>query len=205
MKYAPPPPRRSCASRTTRSCAARAIRGASFPGSNVASRTFAPFLISAKRRGAVAGRPRRDAASTAFPARATLDRVGNTSKHISRRDARLTRIFTPCARRSVHSANAVVAKHERVAFASTGEKINCDICQVRAASTREKRAKARPHELCTLAVHLPPRDTPSGRRRRDATGIPRDKSNVKSRGTKRKKNKIRRSRSRLLSLPIRRR
>merc|ERR1719199_1636603 len=107
--------------------------------------------------------------------------------------------------KSVHSANAVVAKHERVAFASTGEKINCDICQVRAASTREKRAKARPHELCTLAVHFPPRDTPSGRRRRDATGIPRDKSNVKSRGTKRKKNKIRRSRSRLLSLPIRRR
>jgi hypothetical protein len=59
---------------------------------------------------------------------------------ISRRDVRLTRIFTPYIRRSIHSANAVVAKHERVGFASTGEKINCDICQVSAVSTREKRA-----------------------------------------------------------------
>merc|ERR1712100_937263 len=31
---------------------------------------------------------------------------------------------------SIHSANPVVRKHERVAFKSTSEKPNCDICQV---------------------------------------------------------------------------
>lgn len=39
------------------------------------------------------------------------------------------RLLSPT--RSIHTANPVVAKHERVAFKAASAKPNCDICQVR--------------------------------------------------------------------------
>ena len=44
--------------------------------------------------------------------------------------------------RSIHSANPVVAKHERVAFKANSTKPLCDICQVRSRDHRSKRIVA---------------------------------------------------------------
>eukprot|EP00227_Mantoniella_beaufortii_P007838 CAMPEP_0197574854 /NCGR_PEP_ID=MMETSP1326-20131121/446_1 /TAXON_ID=1155430 /ORGANISM="Genus nov. species nov., Strain RCC2288" /LENGTH=268 /DNA_ID=CAMNT_0043137511 /DNA_START=79 /DNA_END=885 /DNA_ORIENTATION=- len=54
---------------------------------------------------------------------------------------------------SIHSANSVVQKHERVAFKSTSNKPNCDICQVNPvfAVCREDRAFL--CRGCDLSIH----------------------------------------------------
>ena len=48
----------------------------------------------------------------------------------------------PTGSRSIHSANAVVAKHERVAFSANARPM-CDICQVRLTATRRNTRAAR--------------------------------------------------------------
>ena len=104
---------------------------------------FFPFR---KRRGAVS----RDATATKRADdshRCACPRFALPTLVPSRRDRELTLAPSPVSSyptgsRSIHSANAVVAKHERVAFSADARPM-CDICQVRGTTNRRKTHAAR--------------------------------------------------------------
>ena len=69
----------------------------------------------------------------------------------------------PTGSRSIHSANAVVAKHERVAFTANARPM-CDICQVRETANRRETHVAR-RRAARGGVRAVALRAPRGRRR----------------------------------------
>ena len=106
--------------------------------------SFFPFR---ERRGAVS----RDATGDEARGRLASTRVSSlclaNARSIASRPGTDPRALPPSplyptGSRSIHSANAVVAKHERVAFSADARPM-CDICQVRETTNRRKTHAAR--------------------------------------------------------------